>query len=295
MNTTPHVSGNIVVGVDGSSVSTLAVSWAADTARMQRRPVTLVHALRRPSASELAWLSQAAYSLPEVTAAAEAEGRELLEHARELVEHRAPGIDVGTVLQTGDAREILLDLAAEAALVVVGTRGHGRVAGLLLGSVSTAVVKQAPCPVAVVRPYGDVRRGVLVGDDGTEDAGPSLEAGFREASWRGLPLTVAHVRWDPFYSDLGWAVVGDREDDDETAARVRVAESMAGLREKFPDVHTTVTVVHGDPATCLADLSRHYDLVVLGRHQRTLGQRLLLGAVGTTVVEHAHAPVLVVP
>src|SRR6478736_648774 len=90
-------------------------------------------------------------------------------------------------------------------MVVLGSRGRGRVSSLLLGSVGVAVVGHATCPVVVRRPARDrVRRGVLVGTDLTDDSRPALEFAYGLASVRHLTLTVLAFRADfPWFGREG--------------------------------------------------------------------------------------------
>ena len=179
-------------------------------------------------------------------------------------------------------------------MVVVGSRGHGRFLGLLLGSVSGALARHAPCPVAVVRPTSAGRRGVLVGADGSEASSTPVEYAYAEAAARGLPLTVVHCIWDALVGQVRWAHV-DRSDPEFGDAHLCVAESLAGMAEKYPDVPVQVSITRGAIDACLVDLSQQYDLLVIGRPPHSLGERLVLPGLVITVAEHAHAPVLVVP
>lgn len=94
----------------------------------------------------------------------------------------------------GDPRGVLIGLARQAHLIVMGSRGRGTVRSMLLGSVSAAVSKYASCPVAVRRPpRGRAHTcGVVVGSDVTPESVPVVEFAFEQASLRGVPLTVLH-------------------------------------------------------------------------------------------------------
>jgi nucleotide-binding universal stress UspA family protein len=118
-------AGRIVVGTDGSDGSSAAVGFAIERGRERGLGVTVVHAVE-----EEADRAEAAVAL-----------------AEEYPEAR-------TVVEVGAASRVLMEEASGAALLVVGSRGRGGLAGMLLGSVSQAVVHRADCPVAVVRAYG---------------------------------------------------------------------------------------------------------------------------------------------
>ncbi|HEX3297394.1 MAG TPA: universal stress protein [Nocardioides sp.] len=286
-------TGAIVVGVDGSPLGEHAVLWAAEEARLQNRSLLLVHAIEPISANQLAWLSSAGIPPHQVNREAQDVAARVIERARTLADDRRPAERVETEIRLGDPRRVLLDHAERAPLVVVGTRGHGRVAGLLLGSVSGAVLRHATCPVAVVRPGPAESRGVLLGVDLSLAALPAVEVAFEQASQRGLPLTVVHCLWDTLIGRDAWAHV-DPSDPDADEARRLVAETLAGAQEKYPDVAVRVELTRGAIEDCLVHLSQLHELLVIGRSAGRL-RHLTWGAHATTIAEHAHSPVLVVP
>jgi nucleotide-binding universal stress UspA family protein len=286
-------TGAIVVGVDGSPLGEHAVLWAAEEARLQNRSLLLVHAIEPISANQLAWLSSAGIPPHQVNREAQDVAARVIERARTLADDRRPAERVETEIRLGDPRRVLLDHAERAPLVVVGTRGHGRVAGLLLGSVSGAVLRHATCPVAVVRPGPAESRGVLLGVDLSLAALPAVEVAFEQASQRGLPLTVVHCLWDTLIGRDAWAHL-DPSDPDADEARRLVAETLAGAQEKYPDVAVRVELTRGAIEDCLVDLSQLHELLVIGRSAGRL-RHLTWGAHATTIAEHAHSPVLVVP
>ena len=260
---TPPV-GSIVVGVDGSDASRQALQWAADQASFEGRPLFLVHVVDPRSRFE-------------------GEGPQaVLAKAASVVEWRRPAVEVHATSVVGDAREILLDHADRAALLVVGSRGRGPVGSTLLGSVGVAVGTRAACPVVVVRPHhpGAVRRGVLVGVDTTPASRAPLELGYRMASFHDLPLTVLHCVVD--------AVVDEHRRD--------LAELVAGMSEKFPDVHVTRQLVRMRvPDAILEHQGADRDLVVIGRHHRAHRPRRGIATLVGTVIEHGACAVAVVP
>lgn len=136
----------IVVGIDGSEASQRALEWAADEARLRGAHLRVVHA----------WLEvfvDGSFTAPAVYErdAIEQAGRELLDKAVASIPDGAPELSVDSVLVHGQPEVVLLEEAEKADLVVVGSRGRGGLAGLLMGSVSQRVVHHAPCPVVVVR------------------------------------------------------------------------------------------------------------------------------------------------
>ena len=134
----------MVVGIDGTPLSEAAIPFAFAAAAARRVPLVAVHTwldeINDPALAELVdWQ----------TAAVQAE--ELAGRAPRRMGREVPGRARAAVVARGRAALALLDQAARAQLVVVGSRGHGEIAGLLLDSVSNALVHGAACPVAIVR------------------------------------------------------------------------------------------------------------------------------------------------
>jgi nucleotide-binding universal stress UspA family protein len=139
----------IVVGVDGSAESRAALAWALDEARLRGARVLAVHAWTAPEAYAF---DAPAATMPAMEDALRQVGERVLESAvSETV--AAARVDVPVERRVVDAgpAEALLAAAGDAALVVVGSRGRGGFASLLLGSVSHQVAQHAPCPVVIVR------------------------------------------------------------------------------------------------------------------------------------------------
>ena len=293
MQTIEIPSGSIAVGVDGSASSKLALNWAAEQARAEGRPLTIIHAVTPTGA---VWMDQVGHDTRIGHETGRTTAQRLLSHAREEVEQRVPGLDVHEVLRVADPRDVLLEASDEAAMVVVGSRGRGPVRSLLLGSVGVAVTHHARCPVVVLRPThrGLVRNGVLVGVDGTERSREPLEFAFRQASQRGLPLTVVHAFHDVPAAefDTGTDPISAELAEEH---RLLLAEAVSGMREKYPDVSVRSQVARGWAGHCLVQMAERMNLVVVGAHHGGLATRILSGSVAAAVVEHASCPVAVVP
>lgn len=147
----PGPDAPVVVGVDGSAEADQALRFAADTAADTGAPL-VVTAAWRPPAGEVweaaAWTTRVSENLGD---AAERAARDMTVRAEAAALDAHPGLAVRREVVPGPAGRVLADLSAGAGLVVVGARGRGGFAGLLLGSVSHAVIHGATCPVAVVR------------------------------------------------------------------------------------------------------------------------------------------------
>ncbi len=139
----------IVVGVDGSDHSERALAWALEEAQLRKVAVVAVTAVGGPTT--LAWTMSAAVTLvsDEVLDAARTAVTDQVAAVSAKLEGSVPDVTVQAV--QGAPAEVLLDAAADADLLVVGSRGAGGFSRMVLGSVSSAVVHHAKCPVVVVR------------------------------------------------------------------------------------------------------------------------------------------------
>ncbi len=136
----------IVVGIDGSDRSKMALQWAHQEARLRGASLRVVYAW-----NEYPMVIPGGPVLPYDP---EELKRSAHDFVKQLVEEtlRAPqDVEITTVALLGPAAGLLVDAAVGAELLVVGSRGHGGFAGLLLGSVSQQCVHHAPCPVVIVR------------------------------------------------------------------------------------------------------------------------------------------------
>ncbi|MGI5176216.1 universal stress protein [Dactylosporangium sp. CA-152071] len=285
----------IVVGVDGSPPSLEAVDWAAAEAVRRGRPMHILNAFQWPPPiyAPVVAPSPSPFELGIQEAAAQ-----IVAEAADRARAAASAVRLTTATRPEPASVALLDTARTAAEVVVGSRGHGGFAGLLLGSVSTQVAMHAPCPVVVVRhldrPPGPEAGRVVVGVDGSHDAGDALRFAFEHAASCGAGLTavLAHRRAGSAGRPDDPLIV-DADDVGEDVHRT-LAESTAGWREKYPDVDFRTITVRGRASAVLVDRSAGARLLVVGSRGRGGFTGLLLGSVSLTAVQHAACPVAVV-
>ncbi len=153
----------IVVGVDGSEGSIVALRWALDEARLRRAPLRLVHAYQLPYfLAGDAGVAFGAAGLPayasedveRLRATSEESARSILAGALARVGGGA-GVELEQEVLEGPAAQVLIEAGRDAALLVLGSRGHGGFAGLLLGSVSQQCALHPPCPVVILPPAED--------------------------------------------------------------------------------------------------------------------------------------------
>jgi nucleotide-binding universal stress UspA family protein len=147
--------GMIVVGVDGSDRSRNALRWAVDEAKLRRDTVVAVHVWEPPvmPVVDIPPAPDPPVYLPELIAHVQSGAEALVE--RVTAEFGNEGVEIQPLAIEGTPASVLVDVAADAELLVVGSRGKGGLAGLLLGSISQQVAQHAPCPVVIHRAPGD--------------------------------------------------------------------------------------------------------------------------------------------
>ena len=137
----------IVVGVDGSSGSELALRWALAESRVRQTNVRAVHAWLAPASTGWGYLPPELFDTEALTRGAQ----ETVEDAVRKVAGEDSEVEIEAVAREGAADDVLCEEAASAELLVVGSRGHGGFTGLLLGSVGQQCAHRASCPVVIVR------------------------------------------------------------------------------------------------------------------------------------------------
>lgn len=282
----------VVVGVDGSADSLQALDWALDDARRRMLPLLIVHVAVR-------W-EYSAGGEPEPGLEAsrpEAAALRVLETAEDHVRGRVPDADVSTRLGIGHVPSTLLEEAAEAAMLVVASRGTGAFSGIMLGSVSRQVAEHAPCPVVVVPHHhaSEPRSAeIVVGVDGSETSAKAVGFALEEAAMREVGLRAIHV-WEHAASPrlLRPASSGEAAVEQE-GARI-LAETLAPWRDKYPTVPVVEQVVQGrSPAEALTGATLRASLLVVGSRGHGGYSGLRLGSVSHAVLQGAQGPVAVV-
>jgi nucleotide-binding universal stress UspA family protein len=215
---------------------------------------------------------------------------------------REHGLDARPLILEGRPVETLIDQAraSEADLLVCGSRGHGELRSLVLGSVSAGVAEHAPCPVLVVR---EVRLGrALLADDGSDSA---LAAEAVVATWplfQHVPIDVVTVGYlPPLQATFGMfppaMAVGGYDDTLRDVRRhAEGINDAAVARLTAAGCRADRIVREGDPAHVIVGQAEALsaDLVVVGADERTGWERIAFGSVTHAVLMHAHASVRVV-
>jgi nucleotide-binding universal stress UspA family protein len=286
----------IVVAVDGSEESMRAVQWAAREAAWHGASLRIVSAAAGPPCMGLpgAVPPTVAGALREISARALGEA---VTRAMEV----SNGLIIDTDLLAGTPPVAVAASGAGARMLVVGARGAGGFAAMLLGSVSGYAATHAPCPIVVARKaMSAASREVAVGLRDLRDADALLAFAFEEAALRGASLVAVHScywlpagLWSPGTSAATRRAGTDAEQACAEAGR-DLADALARWQDKYPEVPARLDVAHGHPARMLASYSAHAELVVLGRGgDPATGPAI--AAVQQAALEHARGPVVVVP
>lgn len=285
-------SYGILVGVDGSVTSDAAIRFATREAVLREAPLTLMHVLS-PIPQ---WGAPSMH--PEVSAAWEDNARHIVEQARKstvATSAESALLDVRTEIAystAATAASVLIGASSQAQMIVVGCRGMGTVGRLVLGSVSSALVQHARCPVAVIHDDDGLvsdKAPVLVGVDGSLASEAAVALAFDEASRRRVRLVALHA-----WSDVGvFPILGMDWRDYETRGAQLLAKSLAGGQARFPDVQVQRRLVCDKPAHWLIEESQQAQLVVVGSHGRGRLPGIRLGSVSSALAHSTRTPLII--
>ncbi len=278
-------SAPIVVGVDGSPSSRDAVRWAAREATVRGDPVLLVTSVTTGGIG---------MSSP-FTDDLRIRGEHALEEAVGLAAAVGPA-PTSTEMVTLTPVHALMNHEGTARMIVLGTRGLGEFTGGLVGSVTSAVVHHAACPVVVVAGWPrpgepDFDGPVVVGVDGTPTSDPAVTAAFTEAALHGADLVALHAWSDRALPNgpLGaeWADIADAEQD-------RLSERLAPWRDKHPEVRVKQVIVQDRPARNLLMRGAGARLIVVGSRGRGGFHGMTLGSTSAALLRTVTIPLMVV-
>jgi nucleotide-binding universal stress UspA family protein len=250
----------IVVGVDGSTGAAAALRWAAAEALLREAELRVLSAYHR--------LTVGGQARPLADEETTAVIHEAVTQARSI----APDVEVRGVALQGYAVPVLLHAAEEATLLVVGVRGKVAFPGLQFDSVGGQVATHARSSVVVVRGRSGTDAGpVVVGVD-DDAAGATIDRAFEEAALHGAPLLAVTAGSGASTADLD--------------------SQLDRWREKYPDVPVQREVVAGRPDKVLVERSEQAQMVVVGPRRHGF-EGVMLGSVGTRLLQRAHCPVLI--
>ncbi|MFI7344578.1 universal stress protein [Streptomyces sp. NPDC050085] len=298
------MSRTITVGLDGSAESRAAAEWAAREAELRDLPLQLLH-VWQPAPAPIA-------QAPLVGAETFAHWTERIpREAAEGLRLRHPGVTVTTEQVSGVPAEALVAAVDNADVLVLGTRGLGRIAGYTVGSVSMSVIAHARVPVVLVRAGEQAAdehlvdaagmpstatdyRPVILGLDTNNADDTVISFAFEEAGRRRTPLRAVHC-WNvaPYYvHGLPMDPVLRQEIVLREAAAL--SEALEPWRRKYPAVEVIEDSRFDSPALHLVRIAREGSLLVVGRRVRRRPFGTHIGPVVHAVLHHATTPVAVV-
>jgi nucleotide-binding universal stress UspA family protein len=281
----------IVAATDGSEESLRAVDWAAREAVLRGAPLRIVTA---PALLPRMIAGHDKDEYDTVTDVISKSSDRALQAASERAAQAAPGLLIDADHLPGAPAEAVVQAGSGALMLVVGSRGSGAFAALVLGSVSRYAATHASCPVVIVREAPEAaRRQVSIGIGALEHAEAPLTFAFEEAALRKASLIAVHA-WHTPESDIsraGEALATPGLHDIEEKATATLEQVLNDWQARYPDVTVQHDVVHGHPGRALIGLSARSDLVVIGRQAAHHGP----GSVINALLSHAHGPVATVP
>jgi nucleotide-binding universal stress UspA family protein len=290
------VPGPVVVGVDGSSGARAALEWAWAAAARRGAPLRVVSAFPVDDY----WADPLLLDAGRVDALRSATASRLtalVAEVRAAVD--SPELQVDESVVAGAPAEHLVRASADAALLVVGSRGRGGVRSTLLGSVALHCATSADCPVVVVHPGPDTSSlppgarasspTVVVGLDDSDAARAALTravdiAGELDAAVEAVVAVQPPIRWSEVDVVPPLAEVQERA---LARAQDRVAQEPDGSR-------ISVVTADGPAGAVLTERSAGAALLVVGSRSRSRLPGMLLGSVALYCVVHARCPVMVV-
>jgi nucleotide-binding universal stress UspA family protein len=294
----------ILLAVDGSVSSDRATELVAGLAMPPDSSIRVV-AVQQPFSDALALSWATAGDASGNTESEEARDARHLQEAiqRSEVSLKRPSVQVDGFLVQGRPGSAIVDEAGafEADLVVMGSRGHGTIATMVLGSTASEVVDHAPCPVLIAR--GTTLGGVAFADDGSRAARMAEDVLTRWPLFADSDISVVTVAEVPVPVAAGFTpglydqvLESYTHSADEARQEVAAESSSAAHRLADAGFRATPVTLEGDAATELIRHASEHDVgtIVMGTRGRTGLVRLLLGSVARNVLLHAHCSVLIV-
>jgi nucleotide-binding universal stress UspA family protein len=287
------MTGRIVVGIDGSQESGNALEWAVSRARLGGEQLELVNTYSLTP--DLDFYGYHAASQP--TDWLVEFSQQVLDAAARRVRELAPDLPCLQTSQLGHPALVLAQASEGADAVVVGRRGLGGVASIVVGSVSNRLTTHAKCPVVVIGELELPTSGpIVVGVDGSEFGTNALHYALAEAvvHHTSVRAVVAYQAVHPAF-----------DTDTELVSRMRAeaaADAADTINRAIDKAHgpepTSVgverVVVEGRAAEAILAHAADAQLVVVGTHGKGLVRRILLGSVSRQVLNDADRPVAVV-
>lgn len=286
----------VVVAVDGSERNRSAVAWAAQEAADTGSPLLLVTALHEARLVPRPGNGDGDGGDGDGTAA---RASAMLDQVRDRVAGVAHDTAVTVRTVRGAPVPALLEVAEHAELLVVGKRGLGGFARVIVGSTSLAVAARSPVPVAVVpdtwETGGRRDRPVVLGVDPFREDREPVALAFARARRLGVPLVAVHGWEAPVVHSWDVDMLAGGLAAHEQESERLFDERLAAWAVEHPDVVVRPMRRHRHPANALLEAAEEAQAVVLGRHEPGVLGGFALGSVTRAVLHYAETPVVVVP
>lgn len=287
----------VVVAVDGSAASHNAVRWAANTANKRGIPLRLASSYTMPQFL----YAEGMVPPQELFDDLQSETMEKIDEARAIAHEVAPELKIGHTIAEGSPIDMLLDMSRDVTMIVMGSRGLGGLSGMVMGSVSAAVVSHASCPVVVVREDNTVNEStkygpVVIGVDGSDVSQKATEIAFAEADARGSELVAVHT-WMDMQVQASLAGLSAAQQQWEEVEREQIdmlTERLQPLTERYPNVEVRKVITRDRPVRALVENSEGAQLLVVGSHGRGGFKGMLLGSTSRALLQSAPCPMMVV-
>jgi nucleotide-binding universal stress UspA family protein len=209
---------------------------------------------------------------------------------------RADGTDLAVRLEYGPAAAAILDSAEGADVIVAGTRGRGVVTGLLLGSVSQAVVTRAAVPVVVVgHEMSTIAGPVVVGVDDSQEARSALRWAASHAQRHRVPLKVVHAFQPQHFAGLFGMAKLQPDVTWRSEATRGLAELIDAEVSDAGGLELDAVATQAGPAAGLLGAAEEASLIVVGTRGSGQAASVLFGSVGSEILKRARCPVVIVP
>ena len=289
---TADAHGHWIVGVDGSECAANALDWAAANAEGRASGIEVVTAWQRSVVGGYPMSAPVTVMLDDSDMRQVAE-ESIQEIAARLVDRVS--VPVTAIAGEGGPAPVLLSASTEAAALVIGSRGRGGFARLLLGSTSTQCATHASVPTIVVPSETVAERAetVLVGCDGSPNSVLAMRWAIQFASPGGT-VVVAWV-WDTTPLAVGADAFFFPDASDLAAERFHHLVDTVADEARAAEVTVVREFIRGTPRSALAARADDVDLVVVGARGHGAIGAALLGSVSTWLLHHLHRPVAIVP
>lgn len=293
----------VLVGYDGSTNAEMAVWWAADVARSSERTLRILTSYALPTMVALG--VSAGYVVPALSSEEVHEidlrHRTMLNELADRVRKQFSDLPIDTFLEQGAPATAILKASDDVAMIVLGTRGVGSAQGLLMGSVSYAVVHRAKCPVMLVPESSNrsVPGKVVVGVDGSSRSTQAAQWALSLATCMKRPLEVVtawHYPYQAMVPEAGMMIGPNIEE--LRLALLRDAKHLVEReKHRLEGPHGTsidANALEGSATDVLSEEAGPHDVIVVSSKSHSLLASVLLGSTAVSLAHRSRGPVVIV-